>query len=328
MGILKFIPEAWITDAILAAIASLYAWAQVRIHLTRFSTANQAALDSLTKIVDAIANAQAKTGHLPTGTDLPALEALALAQAKTEWPTIEKALVGDLEDIIHHKMAVATVVHPALLLPSTAAALREQLDPRLATANMPVKATLDGPSVVKATPGGMGGFVGLRMVLALGLLALGAVLARPAMAQTAPMSAMAQVTPPVTPLPTIAWTAAFFHGPTLSLFEVSPSHPHPVELSAGAGYTAGVGIGQFSWLGKQWDLFDVGALAIGSVVSADGIPEGGFQFGALIGTMGNPNDVPFVSLAILNTPYTALGEGWAQGGRPGASFALMGSVPL
>ena len=159
------------------------------------------------------------------------------------------------------------------------------------------------------------GFVSLRTLAALFLLGLGVALARPAWAQT---------TPPVA----IAWTVTFFHGPTLSLFEVSPSHPHPVELSAGAGYTAGVGIGQFSWLGKNWDLFDVGALAIGSVVSADGIPEGGFQFGALIGTMGNPNGVPFVSLAILNTPYTALGEGWAQGGRPGASFALMGSVPL
>ncbi|MHB8734262.1 MAG: hypothetical protein ACYC6M_03055 [Terriglobales bacterium] len=128
---------------------------------------------------------------------------------------------------------------------------------------------------------------------------------------------------------TIAWgSPTFSHGPTLAITEVSPSNPHPVSIAAGAGYCAALGFGSFSWLGKTWDLIDVGALVLGSVVSPNGTPGGGLQFGALIGALSNGNSVPFVSLAILNTPYTADGSGWAQGGRPGASFGLMGAIPL
>lgn len=132
----------------------------------------------------------------------------------------------------------------------------------------------------------------------------------------------------IAPLPSIAWTATFFHGPTLAISEISPRNPHPLSYAAGAGYTGGLGIGQFAWLGKQWDIIDVGALAIGSVVSPNGQAEGALQVGFIVGSMGNPNGVPFLSVAIITTPYTASGGGWAQGGRPGTSFGLMGAVPL
>lgn len=49
-----------------------------------------------------------------------------------------------------------------------------------------------------------------------------------------------------------------------------------------------------------------------------GTPVGALQVGGELGTLDG-----IVGLGILSTPYTAAGGGWAQGGRPGTTFAGM-----
>jgi hypothetical protein len=115
----------------------------------------------------------------------------------------------------------------------------------------------------------------------------------------------------------------FTHGPSLGFMELSPSNPHPFSVSAGAGYSATLGLCQFVLDGKSWDLLDIGALALGSVTSPSGSPVGAFQVGPELGTFNN-----IVGLAALFTPYAANGDGFLQGGRPGTAFGLILTIPL
>lgn len=120
--------------------------------------------------------------------------------------------------------------------------------------------------------------------------------------------------PHLTACAAISWsTPVVFAGPTVApIEEVSSKHPAPASA---AGFQLSVGLGQFDWQGHEWDLIDVGPVVLGGVVLPGSGPAGVLQLGGQIATLNG-----IIGLDVLSTPYTANGEGWAQGGAPGTTF--------
>ena len=118
----------------------------------------------------------------------------------------------------------------------------------------------------------------------------------------------------------VSWNSpVFYAGPAVApIEEVSSKHPSP---AVAAGYQATIGLGQFDLANHEWDALDLSALALGGVVLPGSGPVGALQIGGEIGTMNG-----IIGLGILTTPYTADGQGWTQGGRPGTTFAGMLNV--
>jgi hypothetical protein len=118
----------------------------------------------------------------------------------------------------------------------------------------------------------------------------------------------------------VTWgSPTFGTGPSVGLFEITPSNTHPVQIAPGAGWQASLEEGHVTINGAQYSLLDVSALALGSVVApAGGGPAGQLQVGGLIGTLNES-----LGIAPLTTPYTASGGGWTQGGRPGFTLGLV-----
>lgn len=139
-----------------------------------------------------------------------------------------------------------------------------------------------------------------------------------------PASTAAPSTSTALTLPAVDWkTVTFWHGPSFQAFAVNPKSLHPIEVPAGVGYCAGVGLGQAVLNGEHVSLVVVsveGFLAI--VTDPGGQPAGGVQVAPTVGFLGNA-----VAVGPLLTPYAADGSGFLTGGRPGTSW-LVAANPI
>ncbi len=116
---------------------------------------------------------------------------------------------------------------------------------------------------------------------------------------------------------TTDWTRpVVFAGPSVALFEASPSQPAPRQIAAGAGEQITLGLGQFAFASKTWDALDLSGVALGSLAGS-----GSLQVGGILGTMNG-----LIGLGALATPYAADGSGFVQGGRPGVTWAAVMNV--
>lgn len=117
----------------------------------------------------------------------------------------------------------------------------------------------------------------------------------------------------------ITWsTPVLMAGPAVGFEEVSKAHP---AAAAAAGFQLTAGLGQFDFQGHEFDLLDVGVLALGGVILPGAGPIGALQLGGEVGTLAG-----IVAVAVLATPYAVDGSGFAQGGSPGVTYAAMINV--
>ena len=117
----------------------------------------------------------------------------------------------------------------------------------------------------------------------------------------------------------ITWsTPVLMAGPAVGFEEVSKAHP---AAAAAGGLQLTAGLGQFDFQGHEFDVLDVGVLALGGVILPGSSPVGALQLGGEVGTLAG-----IVAFAILCTPYAVDGSGFAQGGNPGVTYAAMVNV--
>ena len=117
----------------------------------------------------------------------------------------------------------------------------------------------------------------------------------------------------------ITWsTPVVMFGPVAGVEEISKAHPAPATA---AGFQLSIGLGQFDFQGHEFDILDLGALALGGVILPGSNPVGALQLGGEVGTLNG-----IFGFGILATPYAVDGSGFAQGGNPGTTFAAMVNV--
>jgi hypothetical protein len=177
------------------------------------------------------------------------------------------------------------------------------------------------PASPPAPPAKSGGS-GAALITA---LLLGTLCALPARAQTPAAPASTAVSSPASTapaagtslaLPPINWNVITFqHGPSAQLFLIDPKNPHPVEVPAGEGYSAGAGFGQLTLNGASVSLLNVSGQAFLSIIAPQGQAEGGVEVAFMLGFLSNA-----VAVGPLLTPYVADGTGFLQGGRPGTKW--------
>ena len=120
----------------------------------------------------------------------------------------------------------------------------------------------------------------------------------------------------------VTWTTPVLTaGPAAAISEFNFKTGQSTSLGAGAGYQLTLGVGSYQAFQKSWDVVDFSVLALGSVLFPSGAPVGQLQLGGCIGTLNG-----MLMGCGLGTPYAQDGSGFAQGGRPGFTGAVVANI--